>query len=187
MIRITECITDAKGDRTKKPSEQDDPDAYVHVVDRSPDGVVIRGAKLHITGASFGHDLMTIPTKRMRSGEDEYSIAAMVPVNSSRCADRERRVPAQRARDDRRDQPATWDHLMFDGFVMFNDVFVPENERIACWTASRSWPRFFAHALGLWERLGGITAMVEEGDEIVGLAMLMAEANGLAKVSRQCA
>src|ERR1700722_732937 len=56
-IRITECITDAKGDRTKKPSEQDDPDSYVHVVDRTPDGVVIRGAKLHITGASFGHDL----------------------------------------------------------------------------------------------------------------------------------
>ncbi len=52
----------------KRPSAQDDPDQYVHVVDRSADGVVIRGAKLHITGASFGHDLMVIPTKRMAAG-----------------------------------------------------------------------------------------------------------------------
>ena len=81
-IRITQCITDAKGDRSRPPSRQDDPDAYVHVVDRSPDGVVIRGAKLHITAASLGHDLMTIPTKSMKAGEEDYAIAAMVPVNA---------------------------------------------------------------------------------------------------------
>jgi 4-hydroxybutyryl-CoA dehydratase/vinylacetyl-CoA-Delta-isomerase len=54
-IRITECITDAKGDRSLPPSKQDDPDAYTRVVERSSDGIVIRGAKLHITGASLGH------------------------------------------------------------------------------------------------------------------------------------
>jgi 4-hydroxybutyryl-CoA dehydratase/vinylacetyl-CoA-Delta-isomerase len=48
-IRATECITDAKGNRSLKPSAQEDPDQYLHVVDRGPDGVVIRGAKLHIT------------------------------------------------------------------------------------------------------------------------------------------
>ena len=43
----------------------------MRVVDRQPDGVVIRGAKLHITGASLGHDLMTIPTKAMKAGEED--------------------------------------------------------------------------------------------------------------------
>ena len=81
-IRITQCITDAKGDRSRPPGKQDDPDAYVHVVGRSADGVVIRGAKLHITGASLGHELMTIPTKAMKAGEDDYAIACMVPVNA---------------------------------------------------------------------------------------------------------
>jgi 4-hydroxybutyryl-CoA dehydratase/vinylacetyl-CoA-Delta-isomerase len=61
-IRIVECITDAKGDRSLPPGKQHDPDAYVRVVDRKPGGVVIRGAKLHISGASYAHDLMTIPT-----------------------------------------------------------------------------------------------------------------------------
>ena len=81
-IRIAECITDAKGDRTRAPSQQDDPDAYVRVVDRRPDGIVIRGAKLHISAASLVHDLMVMPTKAMKPGEEEYAIACAVPVNS---------------------------------------------------------------------------------------------------------
>lgn len=81
-IRIVECITDAKGDRSRPPGKQDDPDAYTHVIDRRRDGVVIRGAKLHITGASMAHELMVIPTKAMKPGEESYAIAAAVPVNS---------------------------------------------------------------------------------------------------------
>ena len=50
-VRIT-SITDAKGDRCGA-GNQDDPDAYVRVVERREDGVVIRGAKLHIS-ASMG-------------------------------------------------------------------------------------------------------------------------------------
>jgi 4-hydroxybutyryl-CoA dehydratase / vinylacetyl-CoA-Delta-isomerase len=61
-VRIVECITDAKGDRSRPPGKQDDPDAYTRVVEHRRDGVVIRGAKLHITGASMSHEL-----KPMRS------------------------------------------------------------------------------------------------------------------------
>ena len=81
-VRVTQCITDAKGDRSLAPGKQEDPDAYVRVVDRTSEGVVIRGAKLHITAASFGHELMTIPTKAMKPGEEDYAIAAMIPVNA---------------------------------------------------------------------------------------------------------
>lgn len=178
-IRITECITDAKGNRGLKPSAQDDPDQYVHVVDRTPDGVVIRGAKLHITGASFGHDLMVIPTKRMRPGEDEYSIACMVPVNAPGVQIVNVGFPPKTA--DPRDQPASWEHAMFDGFVIFDDVFVP-HERILM-DGHPELAAVFAHALGLWERLGGLTYMADQADEVVGLAVLIAEANGLSKIS----
>lgn len=177
-LRLTECITDAKGDRTKRPSQQHDPDAYVRVVDRSPDGVVIRGAKLHITGASYGHDLMVIPTKKMVPGEEEYSIACMVPVNSPGVSVTNVGFPPRT--DDIGDQPGSWRNLMFDGFVVFDDVFVP-NERILL-DGKPELAAVFAHSLGLWERLGGVTYMVEQADEVVGLAVLIAEANGLAKV-----
>ena len=178
-IRITECITDAKGDRTLKPSAQEDPDQYLHVVRRTDGGVIIRGAKLHISGASFGHDLMVIPTKRMSHGEDEYSIACMVPVNSPGV--QIVNVGVSPKTDDARDQPASWDNAIFDGFVIFNDVFVP-TERILL-DGKPELAAIFAHSLGLWLRLGGVTKLADQADEVVGLAHLIAEANGLAKVS----
>jgi 4-hydroxybutyryl-CoA dehydratase / vinylacetyl-CoA-Delta-isomerase len=178
-IRITECITDSKGDRSLKPSAQEDPDHYVHVVGRTDDGVIIRGAKLHITGASFGHDMMVIPTKRMRPGEDEYSIACMVPVASPGVQVVNVGFPPKTS--DPRDQPASWKKAMFDGFVIFNDVFVP-TERILL-DGKPELAAIFAHSLGLWERLGGLTYMSDQADEVVGLAVLIAEANGLARVS----
>jgi 4-hydroxybutyryl-CoA dehydratase/vinylacetyl-CoA-Delta-isomerase len=50
-LMVVGAMTDPKGDRSKSPTEQSDPDQYVHVIDRKDDGVIIRGAKLHMTGA----------------------------------------------------------------------------------------------------------------------------------------
>ncbi len=126
-IRITECITDAKGDRSQPPSKQDDPDCYVRVVDRTSDGVVIRGAKLHITGASLGHELMIIPTKAMKPGEEDYAIACAVPVNA-RGVKIVNTTFAPR-HEDVRSFPLSARIHMPEGFVIFDDVFVP-NERV---------------------------------------------------------
>ena len=175
-IRITQCITDAKGDRSRPPSRQDDPDAYVHVVDRSPEGVVIRGAKLHITAASLGHDLMTIPTKSMKAGEEDYAIAAMVPVNAPGVKIINTTYAPRH--EDTRDFPVSGLTNTPEGFVIFDDVFVP-NERVLL-DGEVSSAALFAHSLGLWERLGGLTSMADGADVLVGLAQLIAEANGLA-------
>ena len=175
-IRITQCITDAKGDRSKAPSKQIDPDAYVRVVDRQRDGVVVRGAKLHITGASLGHDLMTIPTKSMKDGEDDYAIAAMIPVNAPGVKIINTTYAPRH--DDTRDFPVSGNNNYPEGFVIFDDVFVPR-ERIFL-DGEVSMAAIFAHSLGLWERLGGLSSMADGADTMVGLAQLVAEVNGLA-------
>ncbi len=175
-IRITQCITDAKGDRSRPPSRQDDPNAYVRVVDRQSDGVVIRGAKLHITGASLGHELMTIPTKAMKAGEEEYAIAAMIPVNAPGVSIINTTYAPRHA--DVRDFPASGHNHYPEGFVIFDDVFVP-NDRIML-NGEVAEASVFAHSLGLWERLGGLSSMADGADMLVGLAQLIAEANGLA-------
>jgi len=175
-IRITQCITDAKGNRSRPPGKQDDPDAYVRVVDRQADGVVIRGAKLHITGASMGHELLTIPTKAMKVGEEDYAIAAMVPVNAPGVKIVDTTYAPRHI--DKRDFPVSGlDHYP-EGFVIFDDVFVP-NERIFL-NGEVSQASVFAHSLGLWERLGGLSGMADDADLMVGLAQLVAESNGLA-------
>ena len=175
-IRITQCITDAKGDRSRPPAKQDDPDAYVRVVDRTRDGVVIRGAKLHITGASLGHELMTIPTKSMKAGEEAYAIAAMVPVNAPGVKIVDTTYAPRHT--DTRDFPVSGLAHYPEGFVIFDDVFVPR-ERIFL-DGEVAEASVFAHSLGLWERLGGLSGMADGADLLVGLAQLIAEANGLA-------
>ena len=177
-IRIAECITDAKGNRTLPPSQQHDPDVYVRVVDRRSDGVVIRGAKLHISAASLVHDLMVMPTKAMKPGEEDYSIACAVPVSSPGvCIINTSFHPRV---DDTRHYPVSSRLSMPDGFVVFDDVFVPHDRVFLDGETADA--TVFAHALGLWERLGGLTAMVTQADQLVGLAQLIAEANGLARV-----
>jgi len=178
-IRIAECITDSKGDRSKAPGAQEDADQYVRVVERREDGVVIRGAKLHISAAPFAHHLMVMPTKSMKPGEEDYAIACAVPVNAPGVHVISRTVQA-RGGDDR-DYPVSSRRSMPDGFVIFDDVFVPTEHVFLDGVAAQA--GIFAHSLGLWERLGGTAVMVEQADEMVGLAQLMAEANGTARVS----
>jgi 4-hydroxybutyryl-CoA dehydratase/vinylacetyl-CoA-Delta-isomerase len=178
-VRVTQCITDAKGDRSLRPSRQGDPDAFVHVVDRGPDGVVLRGAKLHITGASLGHDLMTIPTKAMKDGEAEYAIGCAVPVSSPgiKIID----VTYAPTGRDLRNYPISGFQHFPESFVIFDDVFVP-NDKIFL-DGEVSLAGTFAHSLGLWERMAGIANMADSFDALVGFAQLIAEANGLAGVA----
>jgi 4-hydroxybutyryl-CoA dehydratase / vinylacetyl-CoA-Delta-isomerase len=178
-IRITECITDAKGDRTRSPQKQADPDAYVHVVSRQDDGVVIRGAKLHITGASYGHDLMVMPTKRMGLEAADYSIACAVPVNTPGVTIINSSY-APRGEDVRHFPHTSHDHMP-DGFVVFDDVFVPR-ERIFL-DGDPRYAAVFAHSLGLWERIGGVSQMTRNAELLVGFAHLIADANGLLGVA----
>ncbi len=176
-LRVAECITDGKGDRGLSPGQQPDPDAYTHVVERRDGGVVIRGAKLHITGASLAHELLVIPTKAMKAGEEDYAIACGIPVNAPgvRIVD----VTYAPRHSDTRAHPITSSKHCPEGFVIFDDVFVPE-ERIFL-DGEVKYAAIFAHSLGLWERLGGISFMADEADQLVGFAQLIAEANGLEK------
>jgi 4-hydroxybutyryl-CoA dehydratase/vinylacetyl-CoA-Delta-isomerase len=177
-IRITECITDAKGDRSLAPAKQSDPDAYVRVVGRRPDGVVIRGAKLHITAAAYGHDLLVMPTKSMKPGEEDYAIACAVPVGSPGV--HVTNTTYHPRSGDPRDYPVSSRASVPDSVVIFDDVFVP-TERVFL-DGQYAHAAVFAHSLGLWERLGGVSFMVTQADELVGLASLIAEANGLSRV-----
>jgi 4-hydroxybutyryl-CoA dehydratase/vinylacetyl-CoA-Delta-isomerase len=177
-LRVVECITDAKGDRSLSAAKQADPDAYVHVVERRDGGVVLRGAKLHITGAPLAHELVVMPTKQMKAGEEEYAIACAIPVSAPGV----RIVATTYApyEEDEADYAVSARYNMPDGFVILDDVFVPE-ERIFL-DGEVAFSGNFAHSLGLWERLGGTALMADEGDILVGFATLVAEANGLDRI-----
>ncbi len=178
-VRFAQCITDAKGDRSLAPGKQSDPDAYTRVVKRSEEGVWIRGAKLHITGASLAHELMVIPTKAMKPGEEDYAIACCVPVNAPGVTIVD--TSTAPTPSERPQSPFSSTDSFPEAMVIFDDVFVP-NERLML-DGEIGMAAIFAHSLGLWERVAGLTHMVDDAELLVGLAHLIAEANGLLKVS----
>jgi len=77
------AMTDPKGDRNKAPSQQDDPDFFVHVVGRKEDGsVILRGAKVHQTGTLNSHWMLVMPGASLKPSEKDYAIACAVPVDA---------------------------------------------------------------------------------------------------------
>ena len=62
------AMTDPKGDRSLAPHKQPDPDMYLHVVQEREDGIVVRGAKAHQTGAVNSHEIIVMPTMAIAGG-----------------------------------------------------------------------------------------------------------------------
>ena len=173
-LRGAEVITDPKGDRKRRAHEQDDPDLYVRIVDRNKDGIVVRGAKLHITAASVIHELVVMPTKGMRQDEKDYAVSFSIPVNTKGVSIINRSfAPAEL---NAFDYPASSHHSMPEGFVAFDDVFVPW-ERVFLAGEVRLASKL-AQSLGLWERTGRVIAAVDQSQMFVGLAQLVSEMQG---------
>ncbi len=177
-IRIAQCITDAKGDRSVGPLGQADPDVYVRVVDRGNGGVVIRGAKMHISGASLSDHLFVMPTKAMKPGEEAYAIACAVPLNTPGV--KVVNTTAYPRGEDPRSFPISSRESLLEGFVVFDEVFVPDELIFLDGQVDRA--AVFVHSLGPWVRLNGVARYVRQAHILVGLAQLIAEANGTLRV-----
>ncbi|GAA2153941.1 4-hydroxyphenylacetate 3-hydroxylase N-terminal domain-containing protein [Actinomadura napierensis] len=177
-LRCVQAITDAKGNRKLPPSKQDDPDLYTRIVERRPDGIVVRGAKLHISAAAICHELVVMPTKMMKPGEEDWAVACAIPVGAPGVKI-VNTTYAPRAEEEH--FPYSSRYNMPEGFVVLDDVFVPNERVFLC--GETEYSATFAHSLGLWERLGGSAHLAEGGDLLVGLAQLIAEANGLERVA----
>lgn len=178
-VRCVLTITDAKGDRSKSPSEQDDPDLYLRIVERRKDGIVISGAKLHISSAVVAHELIVMPTKHMKRTESDYAVACAVPMNAPGVTIINTSF-TPRPDFDERYFPYSRNKVMTEGFVVFDNVFVP-NERVFL-AGETEHSTTFAHCLGLWERLGSVGHYVDVADTLVGLAQLVSEANGTDRI-----
>ena len=81
-LMLAGAMTDPKGHRAQRPAEQADPDQFARVVERRPDGVVIRGAKLHNTGGINAHEILVMPGTGLGADEKDYAIACAVPADA---------------------------------------------------------------------------------------------------------
>jgi 4-hydroxybutyryl-CoA dehydratase/vinylacetyl-CoA-Delta-isomerase len=120
------AMTDVKGDRSKLPHQQDDPDLYVHVSRRDERGVYITGAKAHQTGCLNSHWLIVMPTLRLTAEDRDYAIVAALPVEAPGIT----YIYGRQSCDTRSMEGGTIDvgNARYGGqeaMVIFDDVFIP--------------------------------------------------------------
>lgn len=131
-LMVVGAMTDPKGDRSKGPADQPDPDQYLHIVDRRDGGIVIRGAKLHMTGGVNSHEILVMPTTAMDERSKDFAVVCAIPVDAPGIT----MIFGRQASDDRRDKMERIDSgkpsfgsVGGEAVIAFEDVFVPK-ERI---------------------------------------------------------
>ncbi|MCG6881854.1 MAG: 4-hydroxybutyryl-CoA dehydratase [Deltaproteobacteria bacterium] len=131
-IMVVGAMTDPKGDRSKGPADQPDPDQYLHIVERRDDGIVIRGAKLHMTGAVNSHEILVMPTTAMDERSKDYAVVCAIPIDDPGIT----MLFGRQANDDRRDNleridagKPSFGAVGGEAVIVFEDVFVP-TERV---------------------------------------------------------
>jgi len=173
-------VTDVKGDRSQRPSEQTDPDAYLHVVDRDSKGIVVRGAKIHQTGSLCAHWGVIVPTREMREADKDYAVSFAIPVDAEGVI----HIYGRGTLEARALGDCDLGNVQFSKFapmIIFEDVFVPWENVFLCGEYEfagamvRHFGNFHRHSHG------GCKCGV--GDVMIGAAAAVTEYNGLPRTS----
>jgi len=127
---VANCAqTDVKGDRSKRPHEQVDPDLYLRIVERKSDGIVVRGAKIHNTIAPYAQELIVLPTRSLTPEESDWAVAFAIPGDWEGIHQIVRLV---NMRPRRYLKAPIADFGDAESFTVFDDVFVPWERVFLC-------------------------------------------------------
>ncbi|MDD1769182.1 MAG: hypothetical protein LUQ55_04300, partial [Methanomassiliicoccales archaeon] len=126
-LMIGGAMTDVKGDRSLRPSQQADPDMFVHIVERRDDGIVVRGAKAHQTGSANSHMMLVMPTLNMMANDAAYSVSFAVPSDEKGII----HILGRQTNDMRKFEKGIdrgnlgYGIVGGEALVVFDDVFIP--------------------------------------------------------------
>jgi 4-hydroxybutyryl-CoA dehydratase/vinylacetyl-CoA-Delta-isomerase len=131
---VVGAMTDPKGDRSKGPSQQADPDLFTHLVKKTDEGIFIRGAKAHQTGAVNSHEILVMPTQALRPEDQDYALACAVPVNAPGVTMIFGRQTNEERKFERGMDAGNPEFGLVGGeaLVVFEDVFVPWDRVFMC-------------------------------------------------------
>ena len=174
-------VTCVKGDRMLRPSDpgQAHPDFYVRKVDQNERGIIVRGAKIHITGAAYCNDILVLPCRAMTEADADYAIAFAIPANTKGI----RQVCRPfRSHLSPLEFPNTRPvRVHTDSLIVFDDVLVPWERVFLCgeWKFAATLVYNFA----LMHRRTGCAYRIPLSEQLVGAAVAIADYNGISKAA----
>ena len=176
-VTMAGALTDAKGNRSLRPSQQANKDSNLHVKEVRPDGIVVRGYKCQICGVAAANEIICMPGSGYGETEKDFCVAVAVPRDVQGLTIVETRRPS-----DTRDEEEGWDAPkagnITQTFLIFNDVFVPK-ERVFMCGEYKYTGRLLMNFTCIYRAAIG-ACVAGQGDIMVGAAINMARANGLA-------
>ncbi len=181
-LMVDGAMTDTKGDRSKRPKDQPDPDAFLHIVDENDEGIIVRGAKVHQTGFLNSHRAIVMPTLSLRPGEEEYAVSFGIDTNTDGIT----LIYGRQSCDTRKLENEKLDigNFKYGGqeiFVVFNNVFIP-NENIFMKGEIEFAGELVNRFAGFHRQSYG-GCKVGVGDVLIGAAALISEYNGTQNAS----
>lgn len=182
-LTVDGAMTDPKGNRGLSPSQQADPDLFLHIVEQREDGIVISGAKAHQTGAVNSHEHLIMPTIAMREGDEAYAVSFAIPSDAEGIL----MIYGRQSCDTRKLEPGADVDLgnkQFGGqeaLVVFDNVFIP-NDRIFM-NGEVDFAGMLVERFAGYHRQSYGGCKVGVGDVLIGAAALAADYNGAHKAS----
>lgn len=176
------AMTDPKGNRSLAPSQQADPDLYLRIIKEKDDGIVVRGSKVHQTGAVNSHEVIVMPTRTMGEMDKDYAVSFAVPSDAEGLI----YVYGRQSCDKRKLEGGEMDlgNVKYGGqevMIIFDDVFVPWERVFMAGEYEFTLPLVERFAAYHRQSYGGCKAGV--GDVLIGAAATIAEYNGVQKAS----
>jgi 4-hydroxybutyryl-CoA dehydratase/vinylacetyl-CoA-Delta-isomerase len=175
-------MTDPKGDRGLPPHQQPDPDVFVHVAERRKDGIIVRGAKAHQTGAANSHEILVMPTVAMRAEDKDFAVSFAAPLDAPGVT----LIFGRQTNDERKlgklDQGnPTYGVVGGEALVIFNNVFVPWERVFMC--GETEFAGMLVERFAVYHRQNYGACKAGVIDVLIGASAAMAEYNGTAKAS----
>jgi 4-hydroxybutyryl-CoA dehydratase/vinylacetyl-CoA-Delta-isomerase len=174
-------VTDVKGDRSLRPSVQPDPDMYLHVVDRTEDGIIVRGAKIHQSGSLCAHEGLIIPSREMKEGDKDYAVCFAMPADAEGII----HVYGRGTLEERALDKVDLGNVSFSKFaplVIFDNVLVPWDRVFLCGEYEfagqmvRAFSSYHRHShggckSGVGDVLVGLTEMIKTCQAMYGCCL----------------
>ena len=176
-LAVAGALTDAKGSRSLKPSQQPDPDVNIRVVDVLEDGIVIRGAKLMICGTAASQEIFLMPGGIYGEEDQDYAVTCVVPRDIEGLTIIETTHPSDRRELEETAGVEVPDTGITQAFLLFEDVFVP-NERVFMCKEYKHTGKLIQYFTSNYRACIG-ACVGGQGDVMLGASVLMARANGL--------
>ena len=175
---LTYVIINPQGDRRKTPHDQPDNYSAVRIVDESPDGMTVTGAKMLGTSSIMANEVFVTCIQPLKPGDEPYAVSFVVPMNISGLKVLSRKSYEETA-------PSVYDNPLAsrydenDAVLYFDEVKVPWERVFVAGDIAMCLKQFHETPAHVYQNYQCQIRLVVKLRFLAGLARKIADANGI--------